>query len=121
MISNKKIVFDLKPLKKQFEVCPVCVNCDEPCTYSQNELVLNLYDSEGEHKELRYIFGEENKEDIKACTLEAKMCEDGSAVSRNPDLDCEFDPCPGEINDIEPVQEQTVIKKFFSWVKEIFS
>ena len=29
-----------------------------------------------------------------ACTEEAKICPDGTAVGRNPDLDCEFDPCP---------------------------
>ncbi|MFH1234578.1 MAG: hypothetical protein V1493_03110 [Candidatus Diapherotrites archaeon] len=30
------------------------------------------------------------------CTAEAKICSDGSAVGRNPALNCEFDPCPGE-------------------------
>lgn len=29
-----------------------------------------------------------------ACTEEAKICPDGSAVGRNASLDCEFDPCP---------------------------
>jgi len=29
-----------------------------------------------------------------ACTEEAKMCPDGSFVSRNPELGCRFDPCP---------------------------
>lgn len=29
-----------------------------------------------------------------ACTEEAKICPDGSAVGRNPALNCEFDPCP---------------------------
>lgn len=29
-----------------------------------------------------------------ACTLEAKLCPDGSYVARNPALDCEFDACP---------------------------
>ena len=28
------------------------------------------------------------------CTEEAKICDDGSTVGRNPDNDCEFDPCP---------------------------
>lgn len=31
---------------------------------------------------------------LKACTEEAKICPDGSAVSRNSENDCEFDPCP---------------------------
>lgn len=30
----------------------------------------------------------------KACTMEAKLCPDGSSVGRNPDNNCEFDPCP---------------------------
>jgi hypothetical protein len=30
----------------------------------------------------------------KACTMEAKICPDGSAVGRNSTLNCEFDPCP---------------------------
>lgn len=34
-----------------------------------------------------------------ACTLEAKLCPDGSAVGREPP-DCEFAPCP-------PVNEET--------------
>ncbi|MEP7103373.1 MAG: hypothetical protein ABI721_01525 [Candidatus Dojkabacteria bacterium] len=29
-----------------------------------------------------------------ACTLEAKMCPDGSAVGRDPLNNCEFKPCP---------------------------
>ena len=29
-----------------------------------------------------------------ACTKEAKICPDGTGVARNPDLNCEFDPCP---------------------------
>ncbi len=33
------------------------------------------------------------------CTTEVKACSDGSYVSRNPDNNCEFDPCPtGEIS-----------------------
>ncbi len=30
----------------------------------------------------------------KACTMEAKLCPDGSAVGRNSSNNCEFDPCP---------------------------
>ena len=29
-----------------------------------------------------------------ACTQEAKLCSDGSSVSRNSSLNCEFDACP---------------------------
>ncbi len=32
-----------------------------------------------------------------ACTAEAKLCPDGTAVGRNPSNNCEFDPCP--VND----------------------
>ncbi len=31
---------------------------------------------------------------LRACTEEAKICPDGSAVGRNSENDCEFDPCP---------------------------
>ncbi len=34
-----------------------------------------------------------------ACTLEAKICPDGSAVGRNSSNSCEFDPCPPVEND----------------------
>ena len=30
----------------------------------------------------------------KACTMEAKLCQDGSAVGRNSSNNCEFDSCP---------------------------
>ncbi|MEX1367722.1 MAG: hypothetical protein AB1Z98_31630 [Nannocystaceae bacterium] len=36
-----------------------------------------------------------NPDDIVACTEEAKICEDGSSVSRQGP-DCEFEACPGE-------------------------
>lgn len=29
-----------------------------------------------------------------ACTLEAMLCPDGSSVGRNPNNNCQFDPCP---------------------------
>ena len=35
------------------------------------------------------------KDDL-ACMADAKICPDGSYVSRNPDLDCEFNSCPTE-------------------------
>ncbi len=34
-------------------------------------------------------------EDALMCTMDAKMCPDGSYVSRNPNNGCAFDPCPG--------------------------
>jgi len=40
-----------------------------------------------------YFLTTETEEDV-LCTLETKLCDDGSSVSRNPDLNCEFDPCP---------------------------
>lgn len=137
---NEKIIFDLKPLKKQFEVCPACVDCGEPCTYSTNELVLNVYDSEGKNKELTYILIEkdDDKEDevieeveekdgwfrrifggygSYGCAKDAKICEDGGSVGRNPQLNCEFDPCLGE----EIVEEESTTQKLVNWIKEIFN
>ncbi|MEB4589743.1 hypothetical protein VSS37_02000 [Candidatus Thiothrix sp. Deng01] len=34
--------------------------------------------------------------DARVCTMEAKLCPDGSYVSRNAANHCAFDPCPGE-------------------------
>ncbi len=31
---------------------------------------------------------------VKGCSKEAKLCADGSTVSRNPAKDCAFDECP---------------------------
>jgi len=32
----------------------------------------------------------------KACTDDAKVCPDGSIVGRDPENNCQFEPCPGE-------------------------
>lgn len=32
----------------------------------------------------------------KFCTKDLKVCPDGNSVTRNPDNNCEFDPCPVE-------------------------
>ncbi len=39
------------------------------------------------------LFGCMQQEPV-ACTADAKICPDGSAVGRNPENNCEFDPCP---------------------------
>jgi hypothetical protein len=39
-----------------------------------------------------------------ACTMDAKMCPDGSAVGRQGP-NCEFAPCPGETPAAEPESE----------------
>jgi hypothetical protein len=47
-------------------------------------------------EEWAYMRGECPKADTPAaCTMDAKVCPDGSAVGRVPP-DCEFAPCPGE-------------------------
>lgn len=35
----------------------------------------------------------------KACTMDAKICPDGSAVGRDPDNNCEFPTCPNPVED----------------------
>ena len=35
-------------------------------------------------------------DEVLSCTEEAKICSDGSSVSRDPDNNCEFAPCPGD-------------------------
>lgn len=47
-----------------------------------------------------------NNNGLKACTMEAKICPDGSAVGRNPDKNCAFDECPNEIVDPMPIPEE---------------
>lgn len=44
---------------------------------------------------LNFSIWQANHERIIACTMEAKLCPDGSAVGR-VGLYCEFSPCPGE-------------------------
>ena len=39
-------------------------------------------------------FGDQ-REELRACTMEAKLCPDGSAVGRTGP-NCEFAACPGE-------------------------
>ena len=41
------------------------------------------------------------------CTEDVKICEDGTVVSRDPNNDCEFKPCPGEISTEEVKSEDT--------------
>jgi hypothetical protein len=45
-----------------------------------------------------FVFSNINFKDrnMKVCTLDAKLCPDGSSVSRDPDNNCEFYECPGE-------------------------
>lgn len=38
---------------------------------------------------------------LKACTKDAKICPDGQTVSRNPELNCEFNPCPKPASETE--------------------
>ncbi len=43
-----------------------------------------------------------------ACTMEAKICLDGSAVSRNSDNNCEFNQCPKESKEyVEQVSDKS--------------
>jgi len=46
-----------------------------------------------------------------ACTLEAKICPDGSTVGRNPEnKNCEFDPCPGDLTEAEKDNDSEKVK-----------
>lgn len=44
----------------------------------------------------RYNYENKLEGERRVCTQDAKLCDNGSYVSRNADLDCEFNPCPGE-------------------------
>ena len=44
------------------------------------------------------------------CTEDVKICEDGTVVSRDPNNDCEFKPCPGEVSTEEVKSEDTTPK-----------
>ena len=50
------------------------------------------------------------------CTKELKICDDGSNVGRNPDLNCGFDACPQDGS-----AETGLFSRFVNWLKEIFS
>ncbi len=54
--------------------------------------------------------------DETGCTKELKICNDGSNVGRNPELNCEFDACPQ--NDSA---ETGLFSRFVSWLKGVFS
>lgn len=36
-----------------------------------------------------------------ACRKDAKICPDGQTVTRNPDLNCDFNPCPEPASEVE--------------------
>jgi len=67
------------------------------------------------------------------CTQEAKLCNDGSYVSRNSGNNCQFDPCPDiehpidlpNPDDQNPGESATPKNSFFdkiaSWFKRFFS
>lgn len=42
----------------------------------------------------------ENQDNV-VCTEDAKLCGDGSYVSRNEKLNCNFNPCPNELKDCQ--------------------
>jgi hypothetical protein len=42
----------------------------------------------------QHVFCQQGICKIAVCTEEAKVCPDGSIVGRNPNLNCEFNPCP---------------------------
>ena len=44
-----------------------------------------------------------NGEEPLVCAADVKECADGSFVSRNPELGCDFNPCPSEDNGEEPL------------------
>ena len=46
-----------------------------------------------------------------SCTEEAKVCPDGTTVGRNPELDCEFNPCPEPTP--EPEAEHKIVNENF--------
>lgn len=43
------------------------------------------------------VVGVLTKEEIVGCTLETKICPDGSSVGRNFDNNCRFDLCPPDV------------------------
>ena len=45
-----------------------------------------------DHPSLRHVRSLQD-----ACTQDVKECEDGSFVDRNPEIDCDFNPCPEDL------------------------
>ena len=50
-------------------------------------------------------------QEIKTCPEDVKICDDGSIVSRNPSLECEFDPCPEELGEGSCIEDITGIRE----------
>ena len=46
---------------------------------------------------------ESNESEEIFCTMDAKECPDGSFVGRDPENNCEFNPCPGEEGSENPI------------------
>jgi hypothetical protein len=64
-----------------------------------------------------------NPDDIgTVCTMEAKLCSDGTSVGRNSSNNCAFDPCPDEKNYVSTDLEKCKVIRFVcSEGKEYFS
>jgi len=69
-------------------VCPAgCINKAQPFDGMDAQCKMQV-------GECRCVFGQCVFEEQKPCTEEAKVCPDGTTVSRNLALGCEFDDCP---------------------------
>lgn len=67
---------------------PSCLDLPNPCKIA--EPAQGWCPAEHKNSDL--------KNDSVVCTMEAKICPDGSSVGRNANNNCEFDPCPNEAN-----------------------
>ena len=99
-IVNGVRVYDYAS-KQVYEI--VCLACSCP----RGDRIAVLVNSSNSAKMLE--LGWEKMDSI-ACTEEAKLCPDGSAVGREAPF-CDFAPCPGGIEPEQPPEEKFFIKK----------
>lgn len=85
-------VDDVRSPDDSLRPAPPKVSNFEECVAAGN-LVMESYPRQCRHEEVLYV--EDISEEPVACTLEAKICPDGSAVGRTGP-DCAFAACPGE-------------------------
>ena len=49
--------------------------------------------------------------ELKACSKEAKICPNGRTVSRNPEINCEFNSCDRKKAKVEPIMCTADVKE----------
>lgn len=84
---DRLLIIETAVVRKEGDVVHINIYTFGGLKYAEAEIICN--------KEARVVWRRWFGIPEKACTMEAKICPDGSAVGRVPP-DCEFAPCPAE-------------------------